>query len=125
MTATICPVCGSKIYRESKSTISEIVYCHQCDSTHMLDGLESFEVKTYADPGYPRYNSHQRHPNKTNPPKCPLCGEKVNTHRKHHLGETIMCPACEGELEVVKINPLKLGLPHNGHYGYKNRQPGW
>ena len=122
MTSTICPVCGGSIHRGYHTIKGEMVYCHLGDLTVMLNSLGSLEVTTFDDPGYPRSNSHQRHPNKTNLAKCPLCGEKVKIQRKHHLGEMIVCPACEGALEVIKINPFKLALPHNGHYATNSEE---
>lgn len=39
---------------------------------------------------------------------CPECEEKIvlNPHAK--LGQTLICPGCEADLEVIGLDPLEL-----------------
>jgi len=39
---------------------------------------------------------------------CPDCGEKVPLKGKIMVGQLVICPKCEAELEVVETIPLEL-----------------
>lgn len=40
--------------------------------------------------------------------KCPMCGEKIKLSHKVWLGQDVICPVCDAELEVVNLNPVEL-----------------
>lgn len=39
---------------------------------------------------------------------CPLCQEPVEVDEDVELSEVIICAACDGELEVVSVDPIAL-----------------
>ncbi|MCA9923633.1 MAG: hypothetical protein KC419_20225 [Anaerolineales bacterium] len=39
---------------------------------------------------------------------CPACGSRLRFRFPLQLGEFIVCDECDTELEVVRMNPLKL-----------------
>ncbi len=39
---------------------------------------------------------------------CPSCGADVELGRKPQIGDLVVCPECEAELEVISVNPLEL-----------------
>ncbi|MBN1641067.1 MAG: lysine biosynthesis protein LysW [Anaerolineae bacterium] len=39
---------------------------------------------------------------------CPDCGEEITLHGNVRLGQEVVCPHCDAELEVVEIDPLEL-----------------
>ncbi len=39
---------------------------------------------------------------------CPDCGRKVQLWAQPQVGEEVICPHCEAELEVVALDPVEL-----------------
>jgi len=39
---------------------------------------------------------------------CPDCGRKIELRSHPRLGEEVICPHCDAELEVVDLDPLEL-----------------
>jgi alpha-aminoadipate/glutamate carrier protein LysW len=39
---------------------------------------------------------------------CPDCGQQVEAGVKPKMGQWLMCPHCNADLEVVSVNPLEL-----------------
>jgi alpha-aminoadipate carrier protein LysW len=39
---------------------------------------------------------------------CPDCGRKVVLRSQARVGDEVMCPHCEADLEVVSLDPLEL-----------------
>ena len=40
--------------------------------------------------------------------KCPECGERLYPDEYMEEGDTIVCPLCEEEVEVVSAKPFKV-----------------
>lgn len=40
--------------------------------------------------------------------ECPDCGEKIRFKGVTKVGQQIMCPGCDAELEVVATDPIEL-----------------
>ena len=47
---------------------------------------------------------------------CPACGSRLRFKFPLQLGEFIVCDECDTELEVMKINPLKLDWAYDDPY---------
>ena len=41
---------------------------------------------------------------------CPECNAEVAVAANVRVGEIVVCPDCQTELEVVSVNPLELAL---------------
>jgi lysine biosynthesis protein LysW len=39
---------------------------------------------------------------------CPDCGQQVEVGAKPKMGQWLICPHCNADLEVVSVNPLEL-----------------
>ena len=39
---------------------------------------------------------------------CPSCGEDIQLTGKVQLGQEVVCPHCETELEVIDLDPVEL-----------------
>ena len=39
---------------------------------------------------------------------CPECEEKITLNPHARLGQTLICPGCEADLEVISIKPLEF-----------------
>jgi alpha-aminoadipate carrier protein LysW len=44
-------------------------------------------------------------------PTCPSCGEDVVIPGRPELGQRVVCPSCDSELEVIELEPLELDWP--------------
>lgn len=44
--------------------------------------------------------------------KCPSCGEKISFGGRPVLHHLVICSNCEEELEVVRLNPVKLSMQY-------------
>jgi lysine biosynthesis protein LysW len=44
---------------------------------------------------------------------CPSCNGKVNLGAKPKLGQRVVCPTCNAELEVVWLDPVELDFPYD------------
>ncbi len=41
--------------------------------------------------------------------ECPICGAQLSMSSDAVVGELLECEDCGTELEVLKVNPVKLG----------------
>jgi len=39
---------------------------------------------------------------------CPDCGERITLKSTVRLGQEVVCPHCDAELEVVETDPVEL-----------------
>lgn len=39
---------------------------------------------------------------------CPDCGQKIDLGPQPKLGQEVVCPYCEADLEVISLDPLEL-----------------
>jgi alpha-aminoadipate carrier protein LysW len=47
---------------------------------------------------------------------CPDCGEQVAVRSRIRLGQDVVCPNCDAELEVVGMEPLELDWAYDDEY---------
>lgn len=52
--------------------------------------------------------------------ECPSCGESIEVGRKPKMGQRVVCPGCDVELEVVWLDPLELDWPAEEYEGYED-----
>ena len=43
--------------------------------------------------------------------ECPACGNEVKFRVKPRMGQAVVCPNCESELEVVWLDPVEIDWP--------------
>lgn len=46
---------------------------------------------------------------------CPDCGEAVTLRGSVRLGQEVVCPHCDAELEVVETEPLELDWAYDDY----------
>ena len=39
---------------------------------------------------------------------CPSCGEDIKLKGRVRLGQRVVCPFCDAELEVIELDPVEL-----------------
>jgi alpha-aminoadipate carrier protein LysW len=42
--------------------------------------------------------------------ECPECTEVVNLFTNNRIGEIVMCPGCQAELEIIGLDPPEFAL---------------
>lgn len=47
-------------------------------------------------------------PPETTTAPCPDCGQKIRLWAPLKVGEEVICPHCEADLEVVNLDPVEL-----------------
>ncbi|MFH1798423.1 MAG: hypothetical protein ABH844_03650 [Candidatus Omnitrophota bacterium] len=47
--------------------------------------------------------------------RCPVCGGAVEVGVYTEIGDLITCYDCDAELEIVKIEPLKVRIARNNY----------
>ena len=45
---------------------------------------------------------------KTSFANCPSCAARIYFHTRPKLGDIVVCHECEDNLEIVRLNPIKL-----------------
>lgn len=113
-----CPVCGSKIKVHHKPKLGQRYSCRWCISLLEVTEIVPLELESCYDEevtAVPRRNGDKK---KGNILTCPICTSKVRMHQKPRLGDRLLCPSCETQLDVVGVNPVELDLPHNGYFNW-------
>ena len=47
---------------------------------------------------------------------CPDCGEKISLKGTIRMGQEVICPHCDAELEVVETDPVELDWAYYDEY---------
>ena len=117
MEETKCPVCGGKLKVKDYIELGGHQTCNWCDSILEAISLKPLRFNAIYDDDVFEAEQHNRRKYNDNVPKCPLCGEKLQAYHKLKVGNTVVCSACDAEMEVIKVNPLRLELSENGYRG--------
>jgi lysine biosynthesis protein LysW len=56
---------------------------------------------------------------------CPDCGENITLRGTVRLGQEIVCPHCDAELEVVETDPLELDWVFDDDYEDEEDEEEW
>ena len=118
MDKALCPICGTTVKVEQKLVLGAHVKCRVCNSSLEVIGLNPVELDTDYDEDYLADDENRK--NSRSLPRCPLCGEKLDTIHKFKIGKRITCPACEAELEVVDVDPVEFYKSENGYHDYED-----
>lgn len=47
--------------------------------------------------------------------RCPVCGGVIEAGMYAEVGDLITCYDCDAELEIVKVEPLKVKIARNNY----------
>ena len=53
---------------------------------------------------------------------CPDCGEKITLRGAVRIGQDVICPNCEAELEVIETDPVELDWAYDDDNDYEDEE---
>jgi Zn-finger nucleic acid-binding protein len=117
MDEAICPICTEKIEISQKVKFLERISCPTCEALLEVVNLDPLELDwifyDYLD------ESNGRDQSKSNKnAKCPLCKENVHLGSQLKVGDQVICPGCDAQLEIVSLYPAELDWPYDGYDYY-------
>lgn len=105
-----CLVCGDFIEVGLKLKYGQRLHCPACNAVLEVIDLNPIKLDwLYFDQNIQNDNFNE---NQNDCAECPVCQHRFYISQNLILGQCILCPACEVELEVVWLNPLELGWPY-------------
>lgn len=112
-----CPICEEKIEIGKKVEYLTRYTCPTCAALLEVVKLEPVELDwIYYDEHF-KSNGRERSkgPKKA---KCPLCMESVHLGSKVDVGDRVICPGCDAQLEIVSLFPPEIDWPYDDDYEY-------
>jgi Zn-finger nucleic acid-binding protein len=118
MNTAQCPICEEKIKLEKKIKFLERVTCPTCEALLEVVNTSPIELDwIYYDE---HYGSNGRERSKSsNNTGCPLCRDIIHIGSSQmKVGNRIICPGCDAQLEIVSLMPLELDWPYDGGFDH-------
>ncbi len=56
---------------------------------------------------------------------CPECDGEVRVSTDVEIGDTVSCPECGAELEIIETDPLELDLAQEDEEDYLDEEEEW
>jgi alpha-aminoadipate/glutamate carrier protein LysW len=106
-----CPLCGEGIDLGMILKFGQRLHCSACEAVLEVSALSPIKLDwlyfdQYINEG--DYNDIKHNRLAT----CPRCQHEFNTSSRLRLGQCVLCPACDAELEVVWLDPIELNWPY-------------
>lgn len=110
-----CPLCGDRLDMEGECKLGQSLLCPLCEAMLEVVCLKPFKLEwIYFDENKSEDRIHKK--SKIRKTKCEFCQYEFNAPRNLRLGQCVLCPSCDVELEVVWLKPVKLGWPYGEIY---------
>ena len=100
-----CPECGQRIKLGGHPRIRQRVVCSECETNLEVTNSDPVELDIYVPAPKPRSSISRRAVTEI---ACPECRHLLNLGAHPFLHQTIVCPRCHTQLEVLNLNPLEL-----------------
>lgn len=117
MNGAKCPICAEKIDVGKKIKYLNRYVCPTCTALLEVVKLDPIELDWIYYDEYHKSNGRER----TNHPKtakCPLCLESVQIRSKMDVGDRVICPGCDAQLEIISLFPPEIDWPYNYDDGF-------
>ena len=116
-----CPICYEKIKlgkRGYRIKFLERTTCPTCEALLEVVNTDPIELDwIYYDEHFDS-NGRERVKNSSNG-RCPLCRDLVHiVSSQMKVGNRVICPGCDAQLEIVSLVPLELDWPYDGGFDY-------
>jgi lysine biosynthesis protein LysW len=56
---------------------------------------------------------------------CPDCGDKIALRGTIRMGQKVVCPNCDAELEVVETEPVELDWVYDDDLDSDDQEENW
>lgn len=56
---------------------------------------------------------------------CPDCGQKIRMQGAIRMGQEVVCPNCDAELEVIETDPVELDWIYDEYDGEDEDDDDW
>jgi uncharacterized paraquat-inducible protein A len=116
MNTATCPICNEKIAVGKKVKFLERLSCPTCEALLEVVNTDPVELDWIYYDELDDSNGRERSKNQKNA-KCPLCRENVHIGSQMKVGNQVICPGCDAQLEIVSLFPVELDWPY-GDNGY-------
>ncbi|MGW8144615.1 MAG: hypothetical protein ACWGN2_09490 [Anaerolineales bacterium] len=118
MDTTKCPICEETIHLSKKIKFLERLTCPTCEALLEVVNTDPVELDwIYFDENQDS-NGREKVKN-SNTGRCPLCRETVYIGSSQmKIGNKVICPGCDAQLEIVSIIPIELDWPYDGGFDY-------
>ena len=117
MNTADCPICQEQIGIGENVKYLERHICPTCAALLEVVKLDPVELDwIYYDEHY-KSNGRERSKG-SNKAKCPLCLESIHIGAKMDLGDRVICPGCDAQLEIVSLVPPEIDWPYDDGYDY-------
>jgi C4-type Zn-finger protein len=117
MNKAICPICEEKIELVKKIKFLERLSCPTCEALLEVVNLDPVELDwIYYDEYYDSNGKDRTKESKS--ALCPLCRDSIHLNSHVKIGDRIICPGCDAQLEVVSLIPAELDWPYDGGFDY-------
>lgn len=120
MNTAQCPICEEKIKLGKKVKFLERTICPTCEALLEVVKLNPVEFDwIYYDEHYDT-NGKDRSKSQQSA-QCPLCRDRIEFISHWRVGDRVICPGCDAQLEIVSLIPLELDWPYDGGFDYYSR----
>lgn len=117
MNEAICPICTEKVEVSKKVKFLERISCPTCEALLEIVNLDPIELDWIFYDYQGESNGREQLKGNKNA-KCPLCKENVHLGSQMKVGDQVMCPGCDAQLEIVSLYPAELDWPYDGYDYY-------
>lgn len=118
MNTAQCPICEQKINLGRKVKFLDRLSCPTCEAALEVINTSPVELDWIFYDEHHDSNGRDRIKNSNNG-RCPLCRDNVHIGSSQlKVGNRVMCPGCDAQLEIVSLIPLELDWPNDGGYDY-------
>lgn len=113
-----CPICEQRINFGKKVKFLERTTCPTCEALLEVVNTDPIELDWIYYDEYYDSNGRERVKNSNNS-RCPLCRDIVHIGASQlKVGNRVICPGCDAQLEIVSLFPLDLDWPYDGGFDY-------
>jgi hypothetical protein len=112
-----CPICEEKIDIGKNIKYLERYICPTCAALLEVANLDPVKLDWIYYDEYYKSNGRERN-NRLKNAKCPLCLEKVHLGSKMDIGDRVICPGCDAQLEIISLFPPEIDWPYDSDDGF-------
>ncbi len=106
MKKILCPECDNQLKLGTRPHRGQRVNCVQCRMAWVVTALNPIELEERV---LQQATTKKKMPHSVDLP-CPNCDKDIKVNGQAHIGQILLCPACQTTLEVINNYPLDLDI---------------